>query len=834
MHLWRLLAGPRASGEPPRGRSVLAGARASGEPPRGRSVLAGPRVSGEPPRGRSWLARRDHDYMALRRAGRTAIVMPCLFALGDKIIGNPDVATFAAFGSFAMLLLVDFTGPLSQRLQAQAALAVAGVINICIATAVSSTPWLAAVAMAAVGFVVLFAGVVSSTLAAASTALLLAFILPVSVPAPVSAIPARLAGWGLAATASLIAIVALWPAPVRDELRAAAITSCRALADRLRTEIAFLRSDGDQQFAANRDQAVAKATHAEESLRRTFLATPYRPGGLGTSARTITRLVAELGWLNLIVIKSSRYGRIPVISKPVYAVKAAAARVLERGAELLSVNGGTTDELHTVVSDLNAALARLEGHAAAELPAVRAAGAAAPPPASQMAGVASGDYAGKLVNSLDPAFRAQEVGFAVSLIARTIGLTAAAERRNWPQRMLGLLPAGIPGTLSVAESRAAAHVEPHSVWLRNSIRGAIALGIAVLVARLTGVQHSFWVVLGTLSVLRSNALSTGQDSVRALAGTVAGLVVGAGLLAAIGTNIIALWIVLPVAVLLAGVAPAAISFAAGQAAFTLTLVILFNLIKPAGWRVGLLRLEDIALGCAISIVVGLLFWPRGAGSALRQALADAYSDGTAYLAGAVEFGVSRCTTQGAARAIPSAQSDRAAASDWRLDDAFRAYLAERGSKPVPMSDVTTLVTSVGRIRLTAGAVVDLWRSDSGRAAADRSAACDEILQAVTRLSSWYDDLANSLVSGREPRDPLPYDRTADDRLIEAVRRDLGGGDSDAAATAVRLVWTGDHLDALRRLQESIVPAAHAAAERNHGSRRAIAGTGWFLHGHPTS
>jgi len=35
--------------------------------------------------------------------------MPAMFALGDKVLGNPQVATFAAFGSFAMLLLVDFS-----------------------------------------------------------------------------------------------------------------------------------------------------------------------------------------------------------------------------------------------------------------------------------------------------------------------------------------------------------------------------------------------------------------------------------------------------------------------------------------------------------------------------------------------------------------------------------------------------------------------------------------------------------------------------------------------------------------------------------------------------
>jgi len=52
-----------------------------------------------------------------------------------------------------------------------------------------------------------------------------------------------------------------------------------------------------------------------------------------------------------------------------------------------------------------------------------------------------------------------------------------------------------------------------------------------------------------------------------------------------------------------------ISFAAGQAGFTLVVVILFNIIEPTGWRVGLTRIEDVAIGCGVSIVVGLLFWP---------------------------------------------------------------------------------------------------------------------------------------------------------------------------------------------------------------------------------
>ena len=60
------------------------------------------------------------------------------------------------------------------------------------------------------------------------------------------------------------------------------------------------------------------------------------------------------------------------------------------------------------------------------------------------------------------------------------------------------------------------------MWFINSLRGALALAAAVAVADLSSVQHGFWVVLGTLSVLRTNAASTGSTALRALAGTASG------------------------------------------------------------------------------------------------------------------------------------------------------------------------------------------------------------------------------------------------------------------------------------------------------------------------
>ena len=39
--------------------------------------------------------------------------------------------------------------------------------------------------------------------------------------------------------------------------------------------------------------------------------------------------------------------------------------------------------------------------------------------------------------------------------------------------------------------------------------------------------------------------------------------------------------------------------------------LLFTLLVPVGWKVGALRVEDVAIGAAVSLVVGTLFWPRG-------------------------------------------------------------------------------------------------------------------------------------------------------------------------------------------------------------------------------
>jgi len=752
----------------------------------------------------AWISSHDRGLLALRRAGRTAIVMPAMFALGDKVLGDPQLATYAAFGAFAMLLLVDFGGPMRERLQAQAWLSVMGLVLVCAGTLASREPWLAAVVMALIGFGVLFVGVVSSVLAGATTSMLLAFILPVSLPAPASTIPDRLEGWAIASVVGLAAIALLWPAPAQDRLRSQAVATSRALATRLRAEVAFYRAvDRNEHLEAEYNQAVVAADAAVAGLHRLFLATPYRPTGLSTSARATVRLVDELNWLNA-VLAHTRSASNAEARRAACTVKAATATVLEYGADLLDAPRSDPQSLRVALTELEKALTAAERLATHAFPSL--------PPAEDGAEVIGDQQVTELMGTLDPSFRAQELSFVTTLIGRNIDVAAAADRRTWVERLLGRQAPGLPGTLSAAQERATAHFERHSVWLHNSVRGAIALGLAVLIATETGVQHSFWVVLGTLSVLRSSALNTGQNALRAVLGTSVGFVIGAALLVPIGHDTVLLWFLLPLAILVAGVAPAAISFAAGQAGFTVVLVILFNIIQPSGWRVGLIRIEDIALGCAVSLVVGILFWPRGAASALSKALAEAYADSARYLAAAVDFGMRRCDSAAPDSAVPTQEAIRAAAASRRMDDAFRGYLAERGAKGVALAEVTRLVTGASGLRLAADAVLDLWECDDDRSVGDRSAARAEVLRTSESVTGWYGALADSLGARRPAPAPLARDERADHRLVQAVGRDLRGEDGQATPAAVRVIWTSDHLDAARRLQASLIqPALTTAA-----------------------
>ena len=91
--------------------------------------------------------------------------------------------------------------------------------------------------------------------------------------------------------------------------------------------------------------------------------------------------------------------------------------------------------------------------------------------------------------------------------------------------------------------------------------------------------------------------------VRAVIGTVIGFALGAVFIALMGVDPIVMWLTLPIVAFGSAFVPEVASFVAGQAAFTMMVVIIFNLIHPIGWRVGLIRVEDVVIGALVGVAV---------------------------------------------------------------------------------------------------------------------------------------------------------------------------------------------------------------------------------------
>jgi hypothetical protein len=121
-------------------------------------------------------------------------------------------------------------------------------------------------------------------------------------------------------------------------------------------------------------------------------------------------------------------------------------------------------------------------------------------------------------------------------------------------------------------------------------------------------------------------------------------------------------------------------------------------------------------------------------------------------------------------------------------------------------------------------VLDLW--DGGARTGDRSAARQELSRAAAEVGGWYGAFAASLASGSPVPDPLAADEVADGRLVAAVAHDLRDPDGHATATGVKVLWTGDHLDNVRRLQETLAPPARAAVEQHALRPSATVPTPW--------
>ena len=614
------------------------------------------------------LGRRDPGYDGLRRASRAAIAIPLAALVSFLVAGNSQAPVFTLVGSIALLIVTDFPGTVGSRALGYLGLGINGVVLIAVGTWVAPHPLLAVPLCFAVGAVVSFLGLLSEIVASGQRATLMVFLLPLCTPP--GPVHDRLLGWLLALLICVPAALFIFPPRYSTALRDLAAVVCVALADRI--EGASAPADMDAAMTA---------------LRTEFLGSAFRPVALSAGSRGLIRVVSNLQWL-CDHVDGNTAALLGSIRDNSVAVLRGSARVL--------INGDA------------AGAAALTGVVA------------------EHRATAFAQYANDIGDILDEPDDAAALTRGRELLSRrtmsaTIGLTGsiiatatAIDARPLIDRLLGrgLPETGIADRVHSKRTALAAlfgYLRTRSITVLNSLRTGLALSLAFVVTLILPVQNGLWVVLGALAVLRTSASTTRTTAVRAVAGTVIGFLAGAALIAVVGVNPVVLWSLLPVVTFGSTYVMRVGSFAASQAMFTMQVLIVFNLMRPTGWQIGLTRIEDVVLGALVGLVVSVLLWPGGAQSAVLRAFARAVDACSAYLWVAVAA-VTRGRNAVTDAAVAETGGEALTAARTH-GDAIRVYLSETNGTIDP--GLLDIANRIPRLRTAADLIADIVPPPAG-------------------------------------------------------------------------------------------------------------------------
>jgi hypothetical protein len=713
---------------------------------------------------------RDPGYSALRRATRAAIVIPPAFAFADLLLRSPQSLVFVMFGCFSLLVISDFGGFRRRRALAYLTSTLVGAALVALGTLVSTSTWLPALVMFVVGFAISFSRIFGGYVAAANLGMLLAFVIAATIPAPADAIPARVGGWAMAGLVSTAAAVALWPRFERVMTNKLASKALLAVADLVE---GMRPGAGDGNFARLEEAART----AVQEARRAYSVMGKRPIAPARRDRAFVQLLIESE--RIVDIIERPFNENPTAVRPALPegdqLVASVVAALRASADVLK--GGAKPQLHAID------VARLQHRAALDRWA-----------AEQLR---AGRPTEEVLDGLD----VDDTLRVVSYIAFTLGrhaVIAAGAKLDAGDAAIDVLQA------------IRTHLEPPSTVLQGTLRVAIGLAIAVFIAGAFSLSHAFWVVLGTIQVLRSNALGTGRTIVLAVAGNAIGVLIGGVFAVIAGNDPAVMWIAFPITVFLAAYAATTIGFMLSQAAFTINLIIVFNLISPAGWQVGLVRIEDLLVGALISLLVGLLLWPHGARRELARALASVYRSLVEYLG----LGFDRVLDF-----VPSAEFEPAHAAGPmrkdvvrardRADAAFDTFITEKGDRSFDQETAAFLLSSANHAIL-AGDLLEVVAGMGYQAGSCADGARD-VHEQVRALLGAYHSLADRL-------DLSPASEPGPGVSLSALRQAelgcLGRWQKDAKVGkgAIAVVMAGEWVQDLTRLEADLEEAVGAAVE----------------------
>ena len=550
----------------------------------------------------AWLRRRDPSLAAVRRAGRVTVTSCVAFYTCRYLIDDPVTALYALFAAVALGGLSEVTGPPAERTRIYAAsLVVAGVL-VTLGTLLAGSTWTAVLGMLAVGFLVAYAGVGGLRVAGVVNGLQLFYVLPCFPPYAPDTLDQRLLGVGLGITLLAVADRVLWPAPAPADPAVRVADAAGRVAAYARVLGRELRDGGDRGSAALR----AAAADAAESLRSSTVPIAERPLGPGVRDRCLVRAAAAIR------VVSGRLGAL-ADTRPSSRQHTRAATV-----QLLDAVGSALAESREALLGTG------------------------PPPSTDRLQAALAAHRERrrdqLLDGAEPSvLRAGVSAVAVAEAARSLVLTVRGA-------VGAPAPAAVPAELWFLTAstgrlwwqRLRMHLTPRSVYLQNAVRLALGLAVARTVAGVLDLSHGFWVLLATLSLMRTSAVAGRSVLVRAAAGTAVGALVTGAVLFLVGEDVEFYAWALPALMVVGLAAGPLFGVAAGQAGFTVVVALLFAQVGRVTWRLAEVRLEDVLVGGLVGILIGAAVWPRGGGGELTRAAGESLRAGAAEVVAVVD------------------------------------------------------------------------------------------------------------------------------------------------------------------------------------------------------
>ncbi|MDQ1304179.1 MAG: hypothetical protein QG671_6, partial [Actinomycetota bacterium] len=373
----------------------------------------------------------------------------------------------------------------------------------------------------------------------------------------------------------------------------------------------------------------------------------------------------------------------------------------------------------------------------------------------------------------------------------------------------------VPGVIAVSHPwrPVPSEMKPGAPWFRNALRLGIAIAAALLVVEFTGVERGYWVVLGTLSVLRLDRQSTRNMAWQVFLGQVLGFLIGGLLLLGLRDHAEWGWATLPLVAGFLGYAVGTKGTILVQAAFTTTLMNLVAITSAGTRGMPELRLLDVVLGLVVAVVVSVLVTPRGLTPQVQNALLAA-SDAASEL---LRASVSRLAAILASEA--DAPTTDAAATKARIAlarasetvDLALAQGASRGAETIVWARILSMIEHVTYVSQVISMQVGDYPGDqhARRAAGDLVAASDAVARRMAantrRLVALLDDLPKDAIVPVAMMVPEPLPDLAHARQTVESKVDIWAEQQDSAMapTVSRLFWT------LRWLQEIDLIASNA-------------------------